>query len=82
MTIGQLLECVYAQAGALEGYYCDGTPFSESRLPEISRLLTQHGFHGGGLEVMYRGDTGEKQQALIFIGPTFYQVQICDCFLN
>jgi DNA-directed RNA polymerase beta subunit len=74
MTIGQLLESIYAKAGALEGKYFDGTPFHERNLPLMTRIMTQHGFQQYGQEVMYSGATGRKMMSQIFIGPTFYQV--------
>lgn len=72
MTIGQLFECPFSKAGALEGYIMDGTPFSGISIDEVKGILTKHGYKDDCTEYMYCGFTGKKIKSPIFIGPTYY----------
>lgn len=71
MTVGQLVECMSAKIGALEGKYIDGTPFRDFDINEMPKLLKKMGYSAYGTETMYCGITGKKMQAKIFIGPTY-----------
>lgn len=51
----------------------DGTPFTGIQVEEISKQLALYGYQSRGYEVMYNGLTGQKMNAQIFIGPTYYQ---------
>jgi hypothetical protein len=73
MTIGQLLECTLSKRGAIEGKRYDGTPFNRLNVDEICDEFKKYGFNRKGTEVLYNGQTGERIQTEIFIGPTFYQ---------
>jgi DNA-directed RNA polymerase II subunit RPB2 len=80
MTIGQLMETVAGKVGALERRYVDGTSFQDAsaetmteRLDELIRILGKTGYQKNGCEEMYSGMTGERLEAKIFIGPTYYQ---------
>ena len=72
MTAGQLIECLHAKAGALEGMTADGTPFEETNLTPIEDILEKHGFNRKGKEYLYNGMTGYIMPVMIFIGPTYY----------
>jgi DNA-directed RNA polymerase II subunit RPB2 len=72
MTIGHLIECVMDKAGALGGFYVDGTTFEDQDVDSFSSVLNKHGFNGRGDEIMYNGMTGTQINCEIFIGPTYY----------
>jgi DNA-directed RNA polymerase II subunit RPB2 len=73
MTIGQLLELVYAKSGAILGEFKDGTPFEPHSVEDICNELESLGYNKHGYETMYSGISGKKLKAQIFVGPTFYQ---------
>jgi DNA-directed RNA polymerase II subunit RPB2 len=73
MTIGQLIECIYGKACALNGEYGDATAFTNPDPEDISDMLKKLGYDKHGEEVMYNGMTGEPMKTKIFIGPTYYQ---------
>ena len=74
MTIGQLVETQMGKACSLLGGYGDCTAF-KNKGPKnelYGKILTDAGFHSSACEVMYNGETGERIEANIFIGPTYY----------
>ena len=73
MTVGQLVETVLGKACALNGERGDGTAFRGVKPEDIGKELLRLGHHPGGKERMRCGMTGEEIEALIFIGPTYYQ---------
>ena len=73
MTIAQLIECIMGKVCAMKGTYGDATPFSDMNPEDIASELGALGFQKYGFETMYNGTTGEKMEAKIFIGPTYYQ---------
>jgi DNA-directed RNA polymerase II subunit RPB2 len=76
MTLNQILECVIGKTGTLEGTFGNCTPFtshSTNITEKVCDNLGKHGFERHGYEDMYSGVTGEKMEAQIFIGPTYYQ---------
>lgn len=73
MTIGQLIECLLGKISAVTGTEGDGTPFTDARVNDFSKILHEHGYQQRGNEVMYNGHTGRRLEAQIFIGPTYYQ---------
>ena len=72
MTIGHLVECVFAKLCSIEGTRGDGTVFIPVDRDAISSKLEDHGFERQGNEVMYNGRTGDMIETDIFIGPTYY----------
>jgi DNA-directed RNA polymerase II subunit RPB2 len=72
MTIGHLMECVFAKLGCLEGNYYDATPFCHQNIDAVYDKLQDFGYERYGNEIMYNGITGEQMATDIFIGPTFY----------
>ena len=72
MTIGHLMECIAAKAGALGGFVADGTIFEEQDIGGYGKVMESHGYERHGNEVMYNGFTGEQIETEIFIGPTMY----------
>ena len=76
MTANQLIEAIVGKSGVIKGKFTDATPFTPSTVNMVDRVcneLLECGFQKRGLEVMYSGITGEKIEAQIFIGPTYYQ---------
>lgn len=73
MTIGHLIECLSSKVGCIKGSIADGTPFTEMRVEDITSELHNLGYQRHGNEVLYNPHTGEKLEANIFFGPTYYQ---------
>jgi DNA-directed RNA polymerase II subunit RPB2 len=72
MTIGHLVETVFAKLCALQGSYGDGTVFLPFDQEEVYDRLEPLGFDRHGNEIMYNGRTGQQIATEIFIGPIFY----------
>jgi DNA-directed RNA polymerase II subunit RPB2 len=72
MTIGQMMECVFAKLVTLEGTRGDGTIFIPLDMGSVQSKLEDLGYEKYGNEVMYDGRSGEQIETDIFIGPTYY----------
>ncbi len=72
MTVAQLIECMSAKIGAIDGKFMDGTPFNDYNVRDLPNILKKLGYSPHGTETMYCGITGRKIDAQIFIGPTYY----------
>ena len=73
MTIGQLLECVMSKTRCLTGLKSNSTAFESSNIEDVAKELHEAGFQRYGKERMYHPATGRHMDALIFVGPTYYQ---------
>lgn len=73
MTIAQLIECILGKVTSITGDEGDGTAFTDVTVESISHLLHQCGYQERGNEVLYNGHTGRKLDAMLFMGPTYYQ---------
>ena len=74
MTIAHLIETLVSKVAALTGKEGIGTPFNKNvKVDEIANELHANGFQRFGFEVMYNGMTGRKLDAMIYLGPTYYQ---------
>ena len=73
MTIAQLIECIMGKAGTLAGAMGDGTPFMDTSVNDITKILEHFKYEKHGNEVLYDGLTGRQMKTSIFIGPTYYQ---------
>jgi DNA-directed RNA polymerase subunit B' len=73
MTIGHVLELIGAKAVSLEGEEMDATAFEQTDLEALKAALKKHGFRADGKEVLYNAITGERLEAEIFIGVSYYQ---------
>ncbi len=73
MSVGQIIETVAGKAGCLEGEMIDATPFNQTIEDEIKQQLINNGFESAGCESLYDGRTGERFDAEILIGVTYYQ---------
>ena len=72
MTVAQLIACMSAKIGAIDGKFMDGTPFMDYNVRDLPNILKKLGYSPHGTETMYCGITGRKIDAQIFIGPTYY----------
>jgi len=72
MTVAQLIECISAKIGAIEGKFIDGTPFSDYDIRDLPNILKKLGYAPYATETMYCGVTGKEMKADIFMGPTYY----------
>lgn len=73
MTIGHLVECLLGKVSSQTGDEGDATPFTDVTVQAVADTLHNLGYQKFGNEVLYSGHTGRRLEALIFIGPTFYQ---------
>jgi DNA-directed RNA polymerase II subunit RPB2 len=73
MTIAHLVECVASKSGALLGHFSDGLAFRQVSVESMCDALHSAGYQRHGNEMLVNGMTGEPMEALIFMGPTFYQ---------
>ena len=55
MTIAQLIECILGKSCAKLGCMGDGTPFENTDVREIGRVLESCGHEGYGNQVLYSG---------------------------
>ena len=72
MTIGHLVETVFAKLCSIEGCTGDGTPFINFDINPVYDKLETHGYEKYGNEILYNGKTGEQIRTEIFFGPVFY----------
>jgi DNA-directed RNA polymerase II subunit RPB2 len=74
MTGNQLLECLFSKARVVSpDNKFDSTTFSSSKAEDVSEILHQNGFQRYGTQRMFHPSTGVWMDAVIFIGPTYYQ---------
>jgi len=70
------MECVLGKTCTMDGQHGDSTPFTAASVDIAEHLcneLGKHGFEKHGMEQMTNGMSGEIMDALVFIGPTYYQ---------
>jgi DNA-directed RNA polymerase II subunit RPB2 len=72
MTIGHVVESVYAKLCCMKGVQGDGTVFVPFDREKMQDDLQTCGFERNGTEIMYNGLTGEQIKSEIFIGPVYY----------
>jgi hypothetical protein len=72
MTIGHLVECVFAKVCTLEGALGDGSVFIPVDYEQLGKDLEKFKFEKNGNEILYNGKTGAQIQTEIFMGPTYY----------
>lgn len=73
MTIAHVLEMMIGKVGSILGKRIDGTPFIDMDLTKWCDILEEYGLHRFGIYKMYNGMTGQVFDALIFVGPIYYQ---------
>ena len=72
MTIGHLVECIFAKMCCLDGILGDATVFIPIDNEKIYKRLEDNGFNKYGNEILYNGFSGKQIETEIFIGPTYY----------
>jgi len=73
MTIGHLVECIFAKLCTLEGMTGDGSVFIPFDIEKTAEQLEKnHNLQKYGNEILYNGRTGEQIASEIFMGPTYY----------
>jgi len=72
MTIGHLVECVYAKLCSMKGCIGDGSVFVPVDLETMGKTLQDIGFEKHGNEILYNGRTGHQIATEVFFGPTYY----------
>ncbi|EUB54999.1 DNA-directed RNA polymerase III subunit RPC2 [Echinococcus granulosus] len=73
MTVGKLMELLGSKAAAIDGRLRDGSAFSGDPVESLAEVLTEHGHHYLGKEILISGVTGEPMEAYIYFGPIYYQ---------
>jgi len=75
MTTSQLIECIIGKKICVTGKSekPNATAFEDRKIDEIGDTLVKAGFNRYGYEKMINGRTGELMEAMVFIGPTYYQ---------
>lgn len=73
MTCGQLYESHVGNWCAVKGTNADGTIFKSVDIEAMGDELEAMGLQRYGYQRLYSGITGEYIDALIFMGPTYYQ---------
>ncbi|VDN29929.1 unnamed protein product, partial [Dibothriocephalus latus] len=73
MTVGKLMELLGSKAAAVQGRLHDGSAFSGDPVEELSGILSSHGHHYLGKEILTSGVTGQPLEAYIYFGPIYYQ---------
>lgn len=76
MTINQMIEAWSSILPTFTGIRRDATPFTENSTNVAEKIkveLHEKGLTPHGKHVMYNGFTGERIQAEIYMGPTYYQ---------
>jgi DNA-directed RNA polymerase II subunit RPB2 len=75
MTINQLMESIGAKSAAIKGHFRYATTFSKNSVDVVETLKSQLkdcGYERNGNEFMINGMTGQRLEAEIFIGPSYY----------
>jgi DNA-directed RNA polymerase II subunit RPB2 len=72
MTIGHIVECVFAKLCCMRGSYGDGTVFMDFDRDTIMDELQTYDFNRHGNEILYNGIDGKMIETDIFIGPVYY----------
>jgi DNA-directed RNA polymerase subunit B len=73
MTVGQFMESLAGKTGSLRGEPVDGTPFDNEDAKSLAESLVKMGYHPGGKEIMFDGQSGRMFEADVFVGVVYYQ---------
>jgi len=73
MTIGKLLEIVTSKTATFKGERINASAFNNFNSDEFMRQLQEYGYQRRGNEKLTSGISGKHIQAMIFMGPCYYQ---------
>jgi DNA-directed RNA polymerase subunit B len=73
MTIGMLVEALAGKACAVQGRFCNATPFRDVPKSEFADILRECGYAASGCETFYDGRSGQKIHRPLFVGVVTYQ---------
>lgn len=73
MTMGKLMEIVTSKVSAYTGERYDATGFRGFDIKTFMNELQKLGYSSSGKERLSSGETGKPLEAMIFIGPCYYQ---------
>lgn len=73
MTIGQIYESGLGNICAERGATCDGTVFRKLEMDDMIAECRRLGLEEFGRQRLYCGLTGAWMDAMIFVGPVYYQ---------
>jgi DNA-directed RNA polymerase beta subunit len=71
MTVGQILEALFAKAACFDGEPADATPFMNHGVEDARRRLGRHGDPSGD-DLMHSGAGGCQLKIPTFVAPTYY----------
>lgn len=72
MTIGHLIETVFAKLSCMEGTIGDGTVFLPFDKTAMYDSLEKYGYEKHGNEILYNSRNGHQIDTEIFMGPIYY----------
>ena len=67
------MESLAGKTGSLRGEPVDGTPFDNEDAKSLAESLVKMGYHPGGKEIMFDGQSGRMFEADVFVGVVYYQ---------
>lgn len=73
MTMSYIDELFAAKHGAMRGVHINGGAFQQFDMNEYRQTMIEYGMHEFGYEQMRSGTSGKPLQALIYMGPVFFQ---------
>ncbi len=72
MTVGHLLESIFAKACVLSGHTYDAMAFEHHDVNQAFGALAEYGLDEYGNEILHNGRTGDMIACDIFMAPTYY----------
>lgn len=73
MTMEYIMELLASKHGAMRGVHINGSAFRPFNLNEYRKTMLDYGFHEFGYERMRSGTSGKYLEALIYMGPVYFQ---------
>lgn len=73
MTVGKVIEIVTGKVALMRGERIDSTSFREFDIDSFRRELARLGYRESGGDNLYIGTDGEMMEAVILMGPCYYQ---------
>lgn len=73
MTMSYIMELLASKHGAMRGVHINGGAFKPFNMNEYRQTMVDYGMHEFGYEKMRSGTSGKPLQAIIYMGPVFFQ---------